>query len=143
MSYYYNVLLAGYPIGLDCCGFEMDKKNTKEEVRDWYLNIKETLQRGYIEGTGYTLKDIKIIPKKIDIKEYLITLIKEKGIEDVFFEIEGNSGMNFMPLMVVVEHILIAPKEEQEAIKDMLIKIDFMNGNIVDYFKHLAKAIAI
>lgn len=77
------------------------------------------------------------------MQDYLNLLVEEKGIEDIVFEIEGDSGTNYMPLMVVVEHILIAPLDEQRAIREMLVRIDFHNGDVVDYFKHLAKAIAI
>jgi tRNA pseudouridine-54 N-methylase len=50
--------------------------------------------------------------------------------------------MNFMTVEVVVEHILIASKEEQKQIRTMLVRIDFHNGDVLDFFKHLAKAIA-
>jgi len=33
-------------------------------------------------------------------------------------------------------------QDEQKAIKNILVKIDFQNGNIMDFFKHLAQAIA-
>ena len=67
---------------------------------------------------------------------------KELGTDRVF-EVEGASGPNFIPLAVVVEHIKIATKQEQLAIKKMLIKIDFVNRDVMPYFEHLAKAIAI
>ena len=74
---------------------------------------------------------------------YFERLVEEKGISGYMLEVEGNSGTNLIPVEVLIDYILIAPKHEQEAIKNMLIKIDFMNGNVVDYFKHLAKAIAL
>jgi hypothetical protein len=78
------------------------------------------------------------------MKTYLNNLISEKEGIEMYTEInqEGPSGMNFMTVEVIVEHILIASKEEQEQIKLILLKIDFKNGNIMDFFKHLAKAIA-
>lgn len=33
--------------------------------------------------------------------------------------------------------------QEQSAIKAMLVKIDFMNGDCLDYFRHLAQALAM
>ena len=76
---------------------------------------------------------------------YLNNLISEKAniSMNTPIEVEGASGTNFMNVGVVVEHILIAPKSEQEAIKNVLVKIDFANGDILDFFKHLAKALAI
>jgi len=76
---------------------------------------------------------------------YLNNLISEKANISMStpIEVEGASGTNFMNVGVIVEHILIAPKTEQEAIKNVLVKIDFNNGDILDFFKHLAKALAI
>ena len=77
-------------------------------------------------------------------KRYLTMLIEEKaGIEmETSIEVEGASGLNMMSVGVVVEHILIASHREQEAIRRMLVKIDFHNASVLDYFKHLAKALA-
>lgn len=78
------------------------------------------------------------------MKNYLNNLISEKSniSMDTLIEVEGNSGTNVMTVGVVVEHILIAPKSEQDAIKNMLVKIDFHNGDVLHFFKHLAGAIA-
>ena len=76
------------------------------------------------------------------MKTWIYTLIEEKGLDlEHIIEIDGCFGINYIPLGVVIEHILIAPLHEKTAIKKMLIKIDFINGNILDFFKHLAKAI--
>lgn len=70
--------------------------------------------------------------------------VKEKELDtDHTFEVEGTSGPNFIPLAVVVEHIKIATKREQAQIKNMLVKIDFVNGDVMRFFNHLAQAIAI
>ena len=77
------------------------------------------------------------------MKNYFRTFLQEKGISlDTQIEVQGASGTNFMNVGVVLEHIEIAPKREQDAIKTMLIKIDFHNAPVVPYFKHLAQAIA-
>ena len=78
------------------------------------------------------------------MKNYLNNLISEKANIDMDTEItvEGPSGTNYMSVGIVVEHILIASKKEQNAIRTMLVKIDFHNASVLDYFKHLAQAIA-
>lgn len=78
------------------------------------------------------------------MKTYLNNLISEKANISMItpIEVEGASGTNFMNVGVIVEHILIAPKTEQQAIKNVLVRIDFNNGDILDFFKHLAKALA-
>ena len=79
------------------------------------------------------------------MKTYLNNLISEKANinMDTEIQVEGSSGTNFMSVGVVVEHILIASKKEQEGIRTMLVRLDFHNACVLDYFKHLAQALAI
>ena len=66
-----------------------------------------------------------------------------KGLNrEMILEVQGQSGLNIMPLGVVLDNISATSQDEQKAIKNILIKIDFQNGNIMDFFKHLAQAIA-
>lgn len=75
---------------------------------------------------------------------WLDTFVQEKGINtEQVFEVEGPEwGTNFIPCAVVIEHIKIASPEEKHQIKTAIVKIDFVNGDVMDFFKHLAKAIA-
>ena len=78
--------------------------------------------------------------------EWLDTLVEEKELDtEAIFEVPGKSeyGTNYIPLGCVIEAIKAAPKHEQAGIKTVLVKIDFCNGNVIDYFRHLAQAIAI
>ena len=79
------------------------------------------------------------------MKNYLNNLISEKSNISMSTPIEadGPSGVNYMNIGVVVDHILVASQSEQNDIKNILVKIDFHNGDILDFFKHLAKAIAV
>jgi hypothetical protein len=78
------------------------------------------------------------------MRKYLETLFTEKGISlDAPIEVTGYSGMNFLTLDVVIDAIDKAPVSEQEAIKAMIVKIDFKNGDVLHYVKHLAQALAI
>lgn len=78
------------------------------------------------------------------MKKYLNNLLAEKGIDkEEILEVEGQSGVNFIPVGCVVEAILMAQKAEQEKIRKILVKIDFMNGDILHFFKHLSKAMAM
>jgi hypothetical protein len=75
--------------------------------------------------------------------QWFKTFNEEKGIDpETDIEVEGPSGTNFMTLQNVFDAILQTSPKEQAAIKTMIVKIDFRNGNVVDYYKHLAKAIA-
>jgi hypothetical protein len=76
--------------------------------------------------------------------KWLDTFVSEKELDtEKVFEVEGQSGPNFIPCGVVIEHIKIAPAREQQAIKQMIVKIDFCNGDVMHFFNHLAQAIAI
>lgn len=75
--------------------------------------------------------------------EWLDMFISEKEIDtDTIIEVEGPSGLNIMPVGVVIEHIKITTPEEQHQIKDILVKIDFFDGDVLHFFRHLAQAIA-
>ena len=74
---------------------------------------------------------------------WIDTLVEEKGIDlEECFEVEGPSGTNVIPYGVIVEHMKIAPTSEQRKIKDVLVMIDFKNGDILHFFRHLGQAIA-
>jgi hypothetical protein len=82
--------------------------------------------------------------KKI-FNEWLGTFISEKklNIEATVFEVEGEEwGLNIIPCEVVLEHIRMASPDIQAKIKDELVRIDFLNGNVMDYFRWLANPLA-
>lgn len=73
---------------------------------------------------------------------WLDTFIKEKGIDlNETFTIESNGQAHIFEIGNIIENIKATSSNEQNAIKDMIVKIDFHNGDVVDYFKHLAKAL--
>lgn len=70
------------------------------------------------------------------------TFLDEKKVPYCDWEIESSDGMtHYLDNEVVIEAIKEAPAHEKKGIKNMLVKIDFMNGNVNDYFKHLAKGL--
>jgi len=77
------------------------------------------------------------------MRKYIHTLVKEKGLDlEQVIEVQGESGTNFIPLGVVVEHIDICNESEYSQIKTTLAKIDFHNGDVMHFFTYLAQAIA-
>ena len=75
--------------------------------------------------------------------EWLNTFIEEKELDtETTFEVKGPSGPNLIPLGCVVEAIKQAPASEQRGIKAAIVRIDFFNGDVLNYFNHLARAIA-
>ena len=95
-------------------------------------------------AAGHPPEAITRKPRKTAFQKWLLLFLEEKGIDtQAIITVEGLSGTNIMPLQSVVDAIMTAPKHEQAGIKDMIVKIDFVAGDVVDYFKHLAQAIAI
>ena len=75
--------------------------------------------------------------------DWLDTLIEEKGITGETVTVTGPSGPNHIPLECLTDAIKAAPHHEQQHIKATLVHIDFANGDVMHYFRHLAQAIAI
>lgn len=79
----------------------------------------------------------------MNFKNWLSKFIDEKGIDrEKIIEAEGESGTNFIPVQCLIDLMIQAPENEQRGIKDMIVKIDFRNGDVLHYFAHLAKAVA-
>jgi len=75
---------------------------------------------------------------------WLDTFNSEKGIDlEQRFDVEGPSGTNSMEYAHVVDAIKQAPAHEQAGIKNTIVKIDFANGDVRHFYRHLAQAIAI
>jgi hypothetical protein len=74
--------------------------------------------------------------------EYLRAFFSEKEVAEVTWDLESADGTwHHMPNAVVVEHITQCSVAEADKIADVLRKIDFSNGDINHFFKHLAGAI--
>lgn len=75
---------------------------------------------------------------------WLDTFISEKELNtDTVLEAEGASGTNYIPLEILIDMMKQTSYNEQIAIRDTIVKIDFHNGDVMHYFNHLAGAIAI
>lgn len=76
--------------------------------------------------------------------KWLDTFVEEKGLDTEFlFQVDGLLGTNFIPLGCVLDAIKSATPQEQKGIKDTIVKIDFRNGDVMHFFNHLAKALAL
>ena len=74
---------------------------------------------------------------------WLTTFVEEKGIDrEDLLEVATPVQDHLIPTGVVIENCLIASREEQAFIKDTIVKIDFRNGDVMHFFRHLATCIA-
>ena len=80
----------------------------------------------------------------LSFNSWITCFISEKDLDtDMMFDVEGPSGVNIMDYNVVIQAMFDAPQHEKDSIKKTIIKIDFMNGDVLHYFRHLAHALAI
>ena len=78
----------------------------------------------------------------MNFNKWLDTLIEEKEIDlRDHFEIEKDEQLHIFDYGYIVEAIKLAPTHEKKAIQNMIVRIDFANGDITHYFRHLAQAL--
>ena len=76
------------------------------------------------------------------MNNFFTTFFNEKNLDFQYYTVNSPNGTpNIIPSTVVIEAIKHIKGEEAAKIKDMLIKIDFFNGNIHNYLQHLAQAL--
>ncbi len=74
--------------------------------------------------------------------QYLETFFKEKELPHVSWELVDDAGVTHsIDSDVVLEHIEQTSVREQNGIADVIRRIDFKNGDVNDFLKHLAGAI--
>lgn len=80
----------------------------------------------------------------MNFENWIDTFISEKGIDlEQSFEFEDSTGgFNIMQYQIVVDAMKIASNDEQKQIKEMLVKIDFQNGDVLHFLRHLGKGLA-
>jgi len=77
-----------------------------------------------------------------DFNEWFETFLEEKNLPYLEWEIMDTNGeINFIDSDCVIDAIISCSINEKKAIKDTIVKIDFSNGDVNDFFKHLAKGL--
>ncbi|AFM40468.1 hypothetical protein Desaci_1451 [Desulfosporosinus acidiphilus SJ4] len=66
------------------------------------------------------------------------TFFEEKDMPFKTFEIEHHGTIHLIDSDFVIKLIKTCSEEEKKAIQEMLIRIDFRNGDVNDYLHHLA-----
>ena len=76
------------------------------------------------------------------MNNFFTTFFNEKNLDFQYYTVNSPNGTpNIIPSTVVIDAIKNTKGQEAAKIKDMLIKIDFFNGNIHNYLQHLAQAL--
>ena len=72
------------------------------------------------------------------------TFFLEKNLTDEVYTVISNNGTpNIIPSTVVIEAVKSTKGEEAKKIETILRKIDFLNGDVHDFLKHLAQGLAL
>jgi|TARA_R110000823_G_scaffold237352_1_gene362879 hypothetical protein len=75
---------------------------------------------------------------------WLNTFVAEKDLDlDHTFEVEGDGGLNLIPLGAVIETMQAWPTDLQSQTKGKLVSIDLLNGDVVPFFKGIAGVMAL
>ena len=81
----------------------------------------------------------------MNFDRWLDTFLEEKEIDtEEVLEVEASDGTpNAIPIGCLVEALKQASPTEKLGVKDKLVLIDFKNGDVRHFLRHLAKAIAV
>lgn len=76
------------------------------------------------------------------MSHYLKTFFTEKDLPLANWELVDQDGtVHWISNEVVIEHVMAAGREEQTQIANVIRKIDFANGDVNHFLKHLAGAL--
>ena len=78
--------------------------------------------------------------KKDPFYQWFTTFLEEKEIE-LGEGFKNDKGIYFQLGDIVQTIISFSPPEEQEEIKKILVQIDFLNGDPLHFFRHIANAL--
>lgn len=118
--------------------FPLDQRTVA--IKDILEKVAENPMNDYLKD-----REIPEVEKKVEsaFNKWLDTFIEEKGIDlEQVIEIKTETNTHYFEVGNIIANIKATTLEEQAGIKDMIVKIDFHNGDVVDYFRHLAQALA-
>lgn len=72
--------------------------------------------------------------------KWLDTFIDEKELDtDTLFEIEADDGLHMVDFDLLITWIKTElSSSDQNKVKDQLVRIDFANGDVMDFFEYIA-----
>lgn len=74
------------------------------------------------------------------LSAYFDRFFTEKNLPTVTWELQDPQGtIHIINSDIIIEAIKAAPDHEQAYIRDILVKIDFANGDVLHFLQHLAQ----
>lgn len=120
--------------------FPLDQRTVV--IKDIMSKIAENPLNDYLKDRDIPEQEKENIEENL-FDKWLDTFVEEKGIDlGQILEVKTDKNTHYFEVGNIIENIKATTPEEQEEIKNMIIKIDFYNGDVIDYFKHLAQALA-
>ena len=118
--------------------FPLDQRTVA--INDILEKVAENPMNDYLKD-----REVPEAEEKVEsaFNKWLDTFIEEKGIDlEQVIEIKTEDNTHYFEIGNIIANIKATTPEEQAGIKDMIVKIDFYNGDVVDYFRHLAQVLA-
>ena len=118
--------------------FPLDQRTVA--IKDILEKVAENPMNDYLKD-----REVPETEEKVEsaFNKWLDTFIEEKGIDlEQVIEIKTENNTHYFEVGNIIANIKATTPEEQAGIKDMIVEIDFHNGDVVDYFRHLAQALA-
>ncbi len=118
--------------------FPLDQRTVA--IKDILEKVAENPMNDYLKD-----REVPETEEKVEsaFNKWLDTFIEEKGIDlEQVIEIKTEDNTHYFEIGNIIANIKATTPEEQAGIKDMIVKIDFYNGDVVDYFRHLAQVLA-
>ena len=74
-------------------------------------------------------------------QEYFDRFFEEKELPLESWTIERDDWVHINDSDAVIEAIKMAPAHEQSGIREVLVRIDFVNGDVMPFLEHLANGL--
>lgn len=83
--------------------------------------------------------------RETKLQKWFKTFFEEKNLSSKIYEVTSENGtVNMIDSEIVIDTLINrANNIEQARAKNILVKIDFMNGDIHHFLNHLAGALAV
>ncbi len=118
--------------------FPLDQRTVA--IKDILEKVAENPMNDYLKD-----REVPEVEEKVEsaFNKWLDTFIEEKGIDlEQVIEIKTETNTHYFEVGNIIDNIKATTPEEQAGIKDMIVKIDFHNGDVVDYFRYLSLELA-
>jgi hypothetical protein len=89
----------------------------------------------------FSTMEVRVMKRREKLVEWFQTFFEEKDLAEQEWEIVHKGQTHFIGTEFVKELLVKStPERELVQVRDMLVKIDFVNGDVNHFLKHLAES---